>query len=296
MLNYGEYKQMIDEHILDFLPEIDHKSDTLYEAMKYSLVAGGKRIRPALLLGACEFVGGNAKAALPYACALEYTHTYMLIHDDLPAMDDDDMRRGVPTSHKKFGEAVAILAGDGLLASAFEAMNRDMLLYLDDLDKLKARIRAVSEIARRSGCRGMIAGQLADIEAEDKSCSKEMLDYIHINKTAELIVAAVRAGAYLGNAKPQALQDLTEYAENIGLAFQIADDILDICGDEQQLGKRVGRDLQKKKTAYPEIYGMEASKSRLSELTDKAVELMTENYEDVTFFTDLARSLEVRCK
>ncbi len=205
MLNYNEYKEMIDEHLLDFLPEIDYKSSTLYEAMKYSLVAGGKRIRPALLLGACEFVGGNAKAALPYACALEYTHTYMLIHDDLPAMDDDDMRRGKPTSHKQFGEAVAILAGDGLLASAFEAMNRDMLLYLDDLDKLKARIRAVSEIARRSGCRGMIAGQLADIEAEDKSCSKEMLDYIHINKTAELIVAAVRAGAYLGNAKPQVL-------------------------------------------------------------------------------------------
>ncbi len=296
MLNYNEYKEMIDEHLLDFLPEIDYKSSTLYEAMKYSLVAGGKRIRPALLLGACEFVGGNAKAALPYACALEYTHTYMLIHDDLPAMDDDDMRRGKPTSHKQFGEAVAILAGDGLLASAFEAMNRDMLLYLDDLDKLKARIRAVSEIARRSGCRGMIAGQLADIEAEDKSCSKEMLDYIHINKTAELIVAAVRAGAYLGNAKSQVLQHLTEYAENVGLAFQIADDILDICGDEEQLGKRVGRDLRKKKTAYPEIHGMEASKAKLSELTDKAVLVMSENYADTDFFVDLARSLEVRCK
>ncbi|WP_312091204.1 polyprenyl synthetase family protein, partial [Aminipila sp.] len=195
-ISYSTYKNLIDEHILDFLPEIDHKSITVYEAMKYSLTAGGKRLRPILLLAACEFVGGDVQNAIPYACAMEYIHTYSLIHDDLPAMDDDELRRGVPTNHVVYGEAMAILAGDGLLTSAFEAMNKDMLLYLDDPIKLKRRIRAIYEISKGAGCRGMVAGQVADIEAENKQCSKEMLDYIHLNKTAALITASVRAGAY----------------------------------------------------------------------------------------------------
>ena len=171
--DYQRYKKLVEEHLLDFLPEIDHKSITVYEAMKYSLLAGGKRVRPALLLGACEFSGGNIKLALPYACAIEYIHTYSLIHDDLPSMDDDDLRRGNPTNHKVFGEAIAILAGDGLLTSAFEAMSKDLLLYFDDVSSLKKRIRAIYEIAKGSGCRGMIAGQVADIEAAEKQCSKE---------------------------------------------------------------------------------------------------------------------------
>ena len=173
---------------------------SLYESMKYSLTAGGKRLRPALLIGACEFAGGNIQEALPYACALEYIHTYSLIHDDLPCMDDDDYRRGIPTNHKVFGEDIATLAGDGLLTTAFESMVKDMFLYFDDEMKLKRRIRAIYEIAKGAGCSGMIAGQMADVENEGKTVSKEMLDYIHINKTAAMIVAAVRAGAYLGGA------------------------------------------------------------------------------------------------
>ncbi|MCL1982645.1 MAG: polyprenyl synthetase family protein, partial [Clostridiales bacterium] len=191
---YLLYKKMVEEHLLDFLPEIDHKSIVVYEAMKYSLAAGGKRLRPVLLLGACEFCGGDIKGALPYACAIEYIHTYSLIHDDLPAMDDDELRRGLPTNHKVYGDAIAILAGDGLLSSAFEAMSKDMLLYFDDVANLKKRVSALYEIAKGCGCRGMIAGQIADVEAVGKQCSREMLDYIHCNKTAALITAAVKAG------------------------------------------------------------------------------------------------------
>ena len=195
--DYLRYKEITENHLLDFIPDVDLKSITIYEAMKYSLTAGGKRIRPALLLGACEFCGGTVSQAITYACAIEYVHTYSLIHDDLPAMDNDDLRRGVPTNHNVYGDAIAILAGDGLLTSAFEAMNKDMFLYFDDTGKLKQRIRASYEIAKGAGCRGMLAGQSADIEAECRNCSKEMLDYIHINKTAAMIISAVRAGAHL---------------------------------------------------------------------------------------------------
>ena len=191
--NYENYLAIVNEHILDFLPEIDNKSITLYDSMKYSLMAGGKRLRPVLLLGACEMCGGDVNAAIPYACAIEYVHTYSLIHDDLPCMDDDDLRRGIATNHKVYGEDIATLAGDGLLNSAFEAMYRDMFLYFDDPDALKARVRAAYEIAKGAGCTGMIAGQVADVESEGKACSPEMLDYIHLNKTAALITAAVRA-------------------------------------------------------------------------------------------------------
>jgi geranylgeranyl diphosphate synthase type II len=150
---YLRLKKLVDDHILYFLPEIDHNSYTISEAMAYSLNAGGKKLRPVLLLAACNFCGGDEKLALPYACAIEYIHTYSLIHDDLPAMDNDDLRRGNPTNHKVFGEAVAILAGDGLLTSAFEAMNKDMLLYLDNVEKLKRRVRAIYEISKGAGCR-----------------------------------------------------------------------------------------------------------------------------------------------
>lgn len=291
-----KYKDLIEEHILDFLPDIDHKSISLYESMKYSLTAGGKKIRPILLLAACEFAGGKPEAAIPYACAVEYIHTYSLIHDDLPAMDDDQLRRGQPTNHIIYGEAMAILAGDGLQSAAFEAMNMDMLLYFDDPSALKKRVRASYEIAKGSGCRGMVAGQVADIEAEDKTCSKEMLDYIHINKTAALIIAAVRAGAQLGGADNDTLNNLTVYAENLGLAFQIEDDILDIEGQEEEMGKKAGTDSEKKKSTYPAIYGLEASKDKLMELTNNAIEALAEYYDNAEFFTMLAETLATRGK
>lgn len=291
-----EYKELIEEHILDFLPDVDHKSITLYEAMKYSLTAGGKRIRPMLLLAAAEFTGCKRDVAVPYACAVEYIHTYSLIHDDLPAMDDDQLRRGQPTNHIIFGEAMAILAGDGLQSAAFEAMTKDMFLYFDDAEKLKKRIRAANEIVKGSGCRGMVAGQVADIESEDRACSGEMLDYIHLTKTAALIVAAVRAGVQLGGADAETMNNLTVYAENLGLAFQIADDILDVVGSEAEMGKKAGVDSVKKKSTYPALYGLEASRKKLMELTDNAIEAMSSYYDNAEFFVKLAKDLAVRGK
>ncbi len=230
--NYDEYKAMIDDYLLDYLPHIDTKSSSLYESMKYSLTAGGKRLRSVLLLASCEFAGGKAMDALPYACAMEYIHTYSLIHDDLPCMDDDDLRRGVPTNHKVYGEGLATLAGDGLLTTAFEVMTKDMFLHFDNLQELKRRINAAYTITKHAGVRGMVAGQVSDIEAEHRQCSNEMLEYIHLNKTGALIVASVRAGLYIGGADEDMMKSMTQYAENLGLAYQIADDILDVRGCE----------------------------------------------------------------
>ena len=293
---FDDYRELIEKHLTDFIPDVDHKSITLYDSMKYSITSGGKRIRPVLLLAACDFCGGKVEEALPYACAIEYIHTYSLIHDDLPCMDNDDLRRGVPTNHKVYGEAVATLAGDGLQAAAYEVMNRDMFLYFDDINALKRRIRAAYEISKGSGCRGMVAGQLADMEAEDKSCSAEMLDYIHLTKTAALIVAAVRAGAYLGGADSEMLDDLTVYAENLGLAFQICDDILDVEGEEAEMGKKSGMDSNNKKATYPSIYGIEKSKERLDTLTETAIDALKKYYDNAEVFTKLAKTLAVRGK
>lgn len=292
--SFEDYKELVEEHLLDFIPEVDHKSITLYESMKYSLTAGGKRIRPVLLLAACDFCGGNVEEALPYACAIEYIHTYSLIHDDLPCMDDDDLRRGIPTNHKVYGEAMAVLAGDGLQSAAFEAMNRDMILYFDNAEALKKRIKASYEISRGSGCRGIVAGQVADMEAMDKSSSKEMLDYIHLSKTAALIVAAVRAGAYLGNPDSETLDNLTVFAESLGLAFQIRDDILDVEGSEEEMGKKAGMDCKNKKATYPALHGIDESRRRLQELTDAATDALKQYYDNAEVFTKLANQLAVR--
>lgn len=294
--DYLRLKTLIEDHLLDFIPEIDHKSFTLYDSMRYSLTAGGKRIRPVLLLAACEFCGYDVKLALPYACAIEYIHTYSLIHDDLPSMDNDDLRRGIPTNHKVYGENIAILAGDGLLTTAFEVMTKDMLLYFDNPKELKKRIKATYEIAKGAGCRGMVAGQLSDIESEGKNCSNELIDYIHLNKTAALMISAVRAGCYLGGVDGQKLYDLTDYAECIGLAFQIADDLLDICGNELATGKKTGNDAVLKKSTFPKVYGLEKSRKRLQELTDRAINLLLPYYDEAEFFTFLAKELAVRTK
>lgn len=294
--SYNEYKEIIDSHLLDFLPNIDNKSISLYEAMKYSLTAGGKRLRPVLLLAACEFAGGDITEAIPYACAMEYIHTYSLIHDDLPAMDDDDLRRGQPTNHKVYGEALAILAGDGLLTTAFEAINKDMMLYFDEPEKLRKRINAAYEIAKGAGCRGMVAGQVSDIEAETTDCSNAMMEYIHLNKTAALIKSAIKAGIYLGNPTSDILTQLEKYAENLGLAYQIADDILDVIGNPDELGKGIGSDKKKNKTTYTTVNGLEAAQERLEQLTDNAVEAIAEYYDNAEFFRDLVLELKDRRK
>lgn len=293
---YDEYKNLVDEHLLDFLPNVDNKSISLYESMKYSLTAGGKRLRPVLLLAACEFAGGDVYEAMPYACAMEYIHTYSLIHDDLPAMDNDDLRRGLPTNHKVYGEALAILAGDGLLTSAFEAINKDMMLYFDEPEKMTRRIKAAYEIAKGAGCRGMVAGQVSDIEGENMQYSNEMLEYIHINKTGALIKSAVRAGLYLGKPTGQMLTDLDKFSENLGLAYQIADDILDVVGNPEELGKATGSDQKKHKNTYTSINGMEASVNRLKELTDNAVDALAPYYDNAEFFRNLVLKLADRKK
>ncbi len=291
---FDEYKRYLEEHLTDLLPDIDHKSITLYDSMKYSIESGGKRIRPVLLLAACEFTGGRLEEALPYACAVEYIHTYTLIHDDLPCMDDDELRRGIPTNHKVYGEAVATLAGDGLQSAAFEVMNQDMLLYFDDPEALKKRVKAAYEISKGSGCRGVVAGQIADMEAENKSTSAELLDFIHLHKTAALIIASIRAGARLGDPDPEMLTNLTVYGENLGLAFQIADDILDVVGDENEMGKKTGADKANEKTTYPSVYGLEESQRRLQEATDKALEALAPYYDNAELFNQLAVTLAKR--
>ena len=293
---YDEYKEIINKHLLDFIPVIDNKSISLYDSMKYSLLAGGKRLRPVLLMAACEFAGGDIKDAIPYAAAIEYIHTYSLIHDDLPAMDNDDLRRGLPTNHKVYGEAMAILAGDGLLNTAFEAMAKDMMLYFDDPAQLPKRMKAAYEIAKGAGVRGMVAGQVSDIESEEADISNEMLFYIHLNKTGALIKAAIRAGLYLGKPNPDMIERMDIYAENLGLSFQIADDILDVVGNAEELGKNVGQDEKDHKNTYTSINGLDKAYETLDELSDKALNAISDYYDNAEFFADLVKELKNRTK
>ena len=293
---YEEYKAIIEQHLLDFIPNIDNKSITLYDAMKYSLIAGGKRIRPVLLLAACEFAGGDIYEALPYACAIEYIHTYSLIHDDLPAMDDDDFRRGVATNHKVFGEAMAILAGDGLLTTAFEAISKDMMLDFDDAEKLTKKIKAAHEIAKGAGCKGMVAGQVCDIEGAKTQYSNEMLDYLNLNKTGALIRASIRAGLFIGNASEETISNFDKYAEALGLAFQIRDDILDVIGDKDTLGKDVNQDKKAFKNTYVAINGLDKANEKLDLLTNEAINSISCYYDNAEFFKNLVLQLKVREK
>ncbi|MCI5698338.1 MAG: polyprenyl synthetase family protein [Clostridiales bacterium] len=291
---YDKYRNSVNEYLLDFLPRIDEKSSSLNEAMKYSLEAGGKRLRPVLLLAACQFAGGDCKEAMPYACAIEYIHTYSLIHDDLPSMDNDDLRRGKPTNHKVFGDAIATLAGDGLLNTAFETMIKDLYLHFDDTDKMKRRINAMYTVAKHAGVKGMVAGQVSDMEAENQDSSLEMIEYIHINKTGALIVAAVRAGLYLGGADDEMMSNMTTYAEYLGLAYQIADDILDEIGNSSHLGKNTGTDKARKKITYVSKEGLEASLRKLNEYTENAVAAIEGYYDNAEFFRDLVLTLAKR--
>ena len=280
-------KKLVESNLIEELPEAGANSAGLTEAMTYTLRAPGKRVRPVLLLLSCNAVGGSEKDAIPYACAIEYIHNYSLIHDDLPAMDDDDYRRGILTNHKVFGEAMAILAGDGLLSAAFEVIHRDYLLHAGDAEALKNRVRAGAAIAEGCGCVGMVAGQTADVESEGKQVSAEMLGFIHRKKTAALIRAAVVSGAWIGGAEPDIVEAMSEYGENLGLAFQIADDILDEGTEEG-------------KATYPALHGIEASKAKLAELTEmaekaiKRVPLTNENY--IKLMIEMAGMLAIRTK
>ena len=254
----------VNQALDGFLPTARTKPATIHKAMRYSLFAGGKRMRPILTLAAAEACGGKAEAAMPLACAVECIHTYSLIHDDLPAMDNDDFRRGKPTNHKVFGEGIAVLAGDALLTQAFEiaAQCKAWPRY--------SHKDVVKEIAVTSGSLQLIAGQVADIEGEGKKTSAQQLKYIHERKTSALLTCSVRLGGMSANCTPGQLKALTDFGYNVGLAFQIIDDILDVTQTSEKLGKTAGKDEAVQKATYPAIIGLEKSRRKAKELTDNA--------------------------
>lgn len=261
-------RQEIDRFLDEVLPTEKVEPTTLHEAMRYSLFAGGKRVRPILALAAAEAVGHPPKAILPIASSLELIHTYSLIHDDLPAMDNDDYRRGKLTNHKVYGEAMAILAGDALLTLAFELCSRAELM--DGLHPQR-QVQIVYELAVGSGHRGMVGGQVLDIQAENKDIDLAALQSIHAHKTGMLIRAAVRMGAIASSANPDQLQQLTGFAEDIGLAFQIADDVLNVTGTREQLGKNAMTDAQRGKKTYPTFYGVEGARILADQCIKRAI-------------------------
>jgi geranylgeranyl diphosphate synthase type II len=247
-----------------FLPSTETKPSTIHRAMRYSLFAGGKRIRPALCLAASMACGGEQKHTMPLACAVECIHTYSLVHDDLPAMDNDDYRRGKLTSHKVFGEGMAVLAGDALLAQAFEiaAKCRGWSRY--------SHQTIILELARAAGSLQLIAGQVADLESEGKRISAPQLQYIHERKTSALLCCAVRLGGMSANCSAAQLKALTQFGYNVGLAFQVIDDILDVTQTTEKLGKTAGKDTKAKKATYPTIVGLEKSRRIAEQLTNRA--------------------------
>jgi geranylgeranyl diphosphate synthase type II len=247
-----------------YLPSVTTRPATIHKAMRYSLFAGGKRMRPALCLAAAEACGGKDKDAIPLACAVECIHTYSLIHDDLPAMDDDDYRRGKLTNHKVFGEGIAVLAGDALLTQAFELAARSK-----GWPRYPHR-SLILELAKASGSLELIAGQVADLEAEGKKISAQHLRYIHERKTSALLCCSVRLGGMSANCTPAQLKALTDFGYHVGLAFQVIDDILDVTQTSEQLGKTAGKDTQAQKATYPSIIGLQASRKIAAELTGKA--------------------------
>jgi geranylgeranyl diphosphate synthase type II len=266
----NEKRAIVDEALEGVFPRTEGPAKAVVEAMEYSLFAGGKRLRPILCMAGAEAVGGEGRIVLPAACALELIHTYSLIHDDLPVMDDDDLRRGKPTSHKVFGEALALLAGDGLLTEAFHLMTRPDPLGMEPL----ALLRVIGLVAEAAGYQGMVGGQVVDIQSEGKEVDLSVLEFLHAHKTGALITAAVSSGAILGGGDEGQVKAVTEYGRRIGLAFQIADDILDIEGDSRDLGKTVGVDAEKKKITYPSVLGLARSKEVQKEVIDQAIECL----------------------
>ncbi len=257
-------QKMVDDALQSYLPKSSVKPKTIHKAMRYSVFAGGKRLRPILCLAAGESCGGEAAAALPLACAVECIHTYSLIHDDLPCMDDDDLRRGMPTSHKVFGEAIAVLAGDALLTFAFE-----LAAQVPGWPRYSLK-DVIGELASASGSRHLIGGQVADLEGEGKRVSIQSLKFIHQSKTAALLCAAIRLGAMSANAMPSRLQSLSEFGMALGLAFQVIDDILDVTQSSETLGKSAGKDLVSEKATYPSVIGLEESRKMAKKLTEEA--------------------------
>jgi geranylgeranyl diphosphate synthase type II len=272
--HYLEARRLVVEEALEVaLPEQDGPESRVVEAMRYSLFAGGKRLRPILCLAASEAVGGETRSAMPAGCALEMIHTYSLIHDDLPAMDDDDLRRGKPTNHKVFGEAIAILAGDALLTEAF--------VLLSDYSSLlpERMVQVIKVIAEAASYRGMVGGQVVDMLSQNKPADLETVHQMHRRKTAALIAAATESGALAGRGSEAQVAALARYGRAIGLAFQIADDILDIEGDTELLGKTTGADEARGKVTYPAAVGLERSRQAANEMINDALAAL-EGFDD----------------
>ncbi len=255
------FQELIEEKLPQLLPEKDGYNDVLVDAMAYSLLSGGKRLRPILALAACSAVGGKIEDALVSAASIECIHAYSLVHDDLPGMDDDELRRGKPTNHIVFGVGMATLAGDGLQTQAFE----NICDYWLAQGKPEIGLRVAFELAHGAGNQGMVVGQAQDLLAEGKRIDEANMKYIHAHKTGALITASVRIGAIIGGANDAQLKALTEYGDRIGLAFQITDDILDVVGDTAVIGKPVGSDEKNNKATYPALYGLDASRKMAEE-------------------------------
>lgn len=291
----AEKKQLVEDAMSAYLDESPVYPFTSLKSMKYSLDAGGKRIRPVLMFAAAEAVAGPSEAltktVLPFACAMEMIHTFSLIHDDLPCMDDDDLRRGVPTNHKVFGDAVAVLAGDGLLAEAF----RVMAAHQGSVS-VERRMEVLCDIAIATGARGMVGGQVIDLESENKIITVEELERLHQLKTGALLVASVVSGVKLADGSREHVGAATTYGECVGLAFQIADDLLDIEGTTEQLGKPAGSDVENKKSTFPALLGKEDSRTEARELMIEAIESLEVFKPRHSILMELARYIVERKK
>lgn len=292
-LRQEEYLALIENQLKKYLPEEGLRQADLFNAMRYSLLAGGKRIRPILVLEFCRVCGGDEKTALPFACAIEMIHTYSLIHDDLPCMDNDDMRRGRPSNHKVFGEDIALLAGDALLTMAFEVMLRK-----ETVESVGARraAQAAGILAAAAGARGMVGGQVIDLMSEGRMISLDTLKTMDECKTGALIVAAAEMGCVLGGADEEQMKAAENYAKAIGLAFQIVDDILDVTSDTQTLGKPVGSDVGNDKCTYVSLMGLENAKKAAVELTQTAVSSLDCFGQSAGYLIQLAQELASRKK
>lgn len=277
---YEGFKNAVEEALIKRM-DACQAPEPLCGAMRYSLLAGGKRIRPVLLLAACDMAGGHTAEAMPYAESIEMIHTYSLIHDDLPAMDDDDLRRGKPTNHKVYGEGMALLAGDGLLSLAFETMLQSA--------KTGPHIHAMHYIAKAAGVTGMVAGQCADMT--DREADAETLSYIHYHKTADLFIGAVTAGLAIAKADETCLLAGKTYALSLGLAFQIMDDLLDITGNAKLLGKQTGMDEKRGKLTWPGLYGIDASMREVEKQRCLALDALAAFHEKAAFCRDLVDML-----
>lgn len=285
---YKEFEERIVEvnkYLSSYLEEKECLQGTIYKAMNYSLRAGGKRIRPVLMMACAELMGGTREDVMPFACAVEMIHTYSLIHDDLPCMDNDDLRRGKPTNHKVYGEAVAVLAGDALLNYAFETMLRNSEVSPN------MTLAAMTELSAASGINGMIGGQVIDIESEGKTIDAVTLMTMHLHKTAALIMASAKIGALIGGGTKEDLNAMEEFARYLGIAFQIKDDILDVTGNEVELGKKTGADSALEKSTFVSIYGLEQAQQLLCDYTDKAIETLSPYGEKAEFLKELANFL-----